>query len=465
MAKPVQRKKQQTPASKRQQQQTAAASSSNSSDATNEITELNPKTTHYEFGGPIGALGMITFLPLLVLFFSTCCDSTGYPSKAFMEDPKGTILSKMTLYYLYSMIDPSAFLVYTAFVAILALFYAVLPGDLVPGTELRNGKRLKYRMNGFRSFHTFIFAAIYFLKSTGLKPLEYAYDHYIGLAFASIVFSYAISLAVYLGSFGRDKLLALGGNSGNPIYDFMIGRELNPRVGSFDIKFFTELRPGLIGWLVLNYCLAAKQYRDLGYLSNSMVLVQFFQSWYVIDSLWNEEAVLTTMDITTDGFGFMLAFGLYTWVPFTYTLQARYLVDFPRSISWAEFCGILALNFLGYYIFRSANSQKNEFRSNPNSPQSKKLKYIQTKRGSKLITSGWWGVARHINYLGDWLMSLSWSLPCGFGSPIPYFYPVYFAVLLIHREKRDDHKCRTKYGEDWEKYCRIVKYKIIPGIY
>jgi hypothetical protein len=79
----------------------------------------------------------------------------------------------------------------------------------------------------------------------------------------------------------------------------MIGRELNPRVGDFDIKFFTELRPGLIGWLVLNYCLAAKQYNDLGYLTNTMVLVQFFESWYVIDSLWNEEAVLTTMDITT----------------------------------------------------------------------------------------------------------------------------------------------------------------------
>jgi hypothetical protein len=49
--------------------------------------------------------------------------------------------------------------------------------------------------------------------------LEYVYDHYIGLAFASIVFSYAISLAVYIGSFGKNKLLALGGNSGNPIYD------------------------------------------------------------------------------------------------------------------------------------------------------------------------------------------------------------------------------------------------------
>ncbi|CAO3608486.1 unnamed protein product [Mucor hiemalis] len=427
--------------------------------------ELNPKTTNYEFGGPIGALAMVVILPVLVLFFATCCDSTGYPSQEFRDDWKSALLSKLNKEFLFSLYDPLAFAIYVGFVFMLALFYIILPGDHIPGTKLRDGSKFKYRMNGFASFHTTLFAALYFLKSTGVKPLEYAYDHFTGLAFASIIFSYAISVAVYLGSFQPGKLLALGGNTGNPIYDFMIGRELNPRIESFDVKFFTELRPGLIGWIVLNYCLAAKQYVDLGYITNTMILVQFFQSWYVIDSLWNEEAVLTTMDITTDGFGFMLAFGLYTWVPFTYTLQARYLVDFPRSISWVEFGAILALNFLGYYIFRSANSQKNEFRSYPNSPNSKKLKYMETKAGSRLITSGWWGMSRHINYLGDWLMSLSWSLPCGFATPIPYFYPIYFGILLLHRERRDDHKCRTKYGADWEKYCKTVKYRIIPGIY
>lgn len=75
---------------------------------------------------------------------------------------------------------------------------------------------------GFASFHTTLFAALYFLKSTGVKPLEYAYDHFTGLAFASIIFSYAISVAVYLGSFQPGKLLALGGNTGNPIYDVSI---------------------------------------------------------------------------------------------------------------------------------------------------------------------------------------------------------------------------------------------------
>ena len=54
------------------------------------------------------------------------------------------------------------------------------------------------------------------------------------------------------------------------------------------------------------------------------------QGLYVLDALWCERAILTTMDITSDGFGFMLAFGDLAWVPFTYTLQARYLVDHPQ---------------------------------------------------------------------------------------------------------------------------------------
>jgi hypothetical protein len=32
-----------------------------------------------------------------------------------------------------------------------------------------------------------------------------------------------------------------------PIYDFFMGRELNPRIGSLDLKEFFELYPGFIG--------------------------------------------------------------------------------------------------------------------------------------------------------------------------------------------------------------------------
>lgn len=117
---------------------------------TEKTSELNPKTTNYEFGGPIGALAMVVILPVIVLFFATCCDSTGYPSQAIKDDWKTTIMSKLNKDFLYTLFDPSAFLIYVGFVAMLAIFYLILPGENIPGVTLRDGTKHKYRMNGKR---------------------------------------------------------------------------------------------------------------------------------------------------------------------------------------------------------------------------------------------------------------------------------------------------------------------------
>lgn len=49
--------------------------------------------------------------------------------------------------------------------------------------------------------------------------------------------------------------------------------------------------------------------------------------WSFANSL--QPAILTTMDITTEGFGLMLAFGDLAWVPYLYSLQAIFLYNFP----------------------------------------------------------------------------------------------------------------------------------------
>ena len=113
-----------------------------------------------------------------------------------------------------------------------------------------------------------------------------------------------------------ETTIAKPGNTGVSIYDFFMGRELNPRIG-FDLKYFCELRPGLIGWVCLNLGALAKAKRSVFI----HVLVNIFQLQYVWDALYFERSILTTMDITTDGFGFMLAFGDLSWVPFTYSCK------------------------------------------------------------------------------------------------------------------------------------------------
>ena len=109
-----------------------------------------------------------------------------------------------------------------------------------------------------------------------------------------------------------------------------------------------------------------------------------------------QPAIFTTMDITTDGIGFMLSVGDLLWVPFVYSLQARYLVWNPVELGPVWTATIFTLHGIGYWIFRAANGEKNDFRNGRNP---KNLGYIETKRGTKLLTSGWWGLSRHPNYL------------------------------------------------------------------
>lgn len=105
--------------------------------------------------------------------------------------------------------------------------------------------------------------------------------NYIQLLTSNILIAYALANYVYLASFmvkrgnPEKRELAAGGHSGNVIYDWYIGRELNPRItlpvfGEVDIKAFMEMRPGLLGWIILDLAFVAKQYRSYGYITDSI---------------------------------------------------------------------------------------------------------------------------------------------------------------------------------------------------
>jgi hypothetical protein len=80
-----------------------------------------------------------------------------------------------------------------------------------------------------------------------------------------------------------------------------------------------------------------------------------------VDYYFHEEAILSTWDVKHERFGWMLCFGDLVWVPFTYSLQAQYLLSHPRDLpTWATL-GIIVLNVLGYVVFRGTNLQKHRF--------------------------------------------------------------------------------------------------------
>ncbi|XP_061610284.1 delta(14)-sterol reductase LBR isoform X3 [Phyllopteryx taeniolatus] len=409
-----------------------------------------------DFGGKIGAYFWLLFLPSWVLFVVL---------QVNLDDPS-LINFPPPLPPLEAFWEARALGFVVLWILFQVLLYILPVGKLSEGMPLMSGERLKYRTNGFFAIVTsaaVVAAAVY----QGVD-VTYVHSHFLQLAVATFFLSVLLSVYLYIRSrYAPPDQQALGGSSGNVIYDFFKGHELNPRIQNFDLKFFCEMRPGLIGWCLINFAFALAEMKQQGLdtPSYAMILVNVCQLIYVVDGLWNEEAILTTMDLMHDGFGFMLAFGDLVWVPFTYTLQAYYLVSHPNPLSLSAVAAIVLLKLIGFYIFRKSNSEKNAFRRNPSDPKLSYLKTIPTATGKSLLVSGWWGVVRHPNYLGDLIMALAWSIPCGFGHLLPWYYMIYFIILLVHRDSRDMSDCRRKYGSAWDEYCRTVRYRIVPRVY
>lgn len=330
------------------------------------------------------------------------------------------------------------------------------------------GNKLKYVTNGFACYRvTFILYMI-------LVRSSYIAKNWFSIFWSANIIGYLLAIFSYIKahkwpSHPEDRKF-----SGNMLYDFFMGIELNPRIGDFDFKLFFNGRPGIIAWSIINISFACSQYEKFGSISNSMVSVIILQQLYVVDFFANEDWYLRTIDIAHDHFGYMLAWGDCVWLPFLYTLQAQYLSKNYVDLSNTHLVFVLILGFVGYIIFRGANNQKDNFRQGKiDCLFGKPIQYIRAKytasngtsHESKLMTSGWWGMARHSNYLGDLMMALSYGLSCGFDSYMPYFYFIYMCILLVNRCYRDEHRCSQKYGKKWDEYCRIVPNRIIPFIF
>ncbi|XP_046848396.1 LOW QUALITY PROTEIN: delta(14)-sterol reductase TM7SF2-like [Xenia sp. Carnegie-2017] len=426
-----------------------------------ELSEREPHVKPgYAFGGPIGVFILMVFLPC-VLFgtYLYCYERKCYYIAGILLNPKKKLPSMI------EFLDPRAaglvygWVLFQAFLSILPL------GKVVEGRPLHNGSRLKYRLNGlyalFISVATF-WAGFYFK----LPIAQFIRDKFLALMTHALLLSLAVSIYLLIKSSIENTGLSTLGNTGNLIYDFFMGRQLNPRIGNLDLKFFCEMRPGLIAVVIIDFSIMLYSQMDSEKINGTLLLFCIFHFIYVADALWFEAAILSSPDITTEGFGFMFAFGGLVWVPFIFSLQSRYIAQQNYTISPYLVVFVCILNTIGFVVYRVANLQKDLFRRNSNHPAVEHLESMVTNvPGYRLLITGWWGYVRHPNYLGDIIMAIAWSLTCGFSHFVPYVYPVYLTIRLLYRIYRFEALCRVKYGASWDEYCLRVPYRLIPNIF
>eukprot|EP01066_Platyproteum_vivax_P010928 Platyproteum_vivax@DN4929_c0_g1_i1.p1 len=384
--------------------------------------------------------------------------------------------------FLYSCI-PSYWAVatYLTFIMFQAVIMILIPGVELKGLPLKHekNKQLVYKINGVWCWYLslVLLGVLYYTKTFQFSRVV---DEFQGLMTTAVIYSNIVSVLTYaLAHYFK----ATHRMTGLLIYDFFMGAWLNPRLpynlGNFDFKMWAEVRMSWILLFFLTVSAAVKQYETHQSLSAQMVFMLVAHFLYTNACLKGEECIPTTWDIFFEKWGWMLIFWNSAGVPFIYCFQSLFIAVRPfhnPHWGWTTFCfGLLVFS---YWVWDTANSQKNRFRmmqrgtyverhTFPQLPWGTLVnpKTMTTKSGSTLLIDGWWGVARKIHYAADLGMSLSWGLICGFQHALPYLYFVFFITHLVHRANRDSERCQRKYGSDWKAYCEKVPYVLIPGIY
>jgi delta14-sterol reductase/lamin-B receptor len=406
------------------------------------------------FGGPLGAASL-TFLVPAITFYLWAAISL-HDGQLWLPRSVADVLATFPVPTLRAAAILGVWLVVQITLGV------VVPGSLVVGGPLPSGERLQYRLNGLACFAVSIGLLVVGLATGVIRASDILAELGPLLTLSTLA---AFVQALWLYAWGRRRG-ALERSSGNVPYDFFMGTVLNPRFGLFDLKFFFESHIGMGTWGALAVILPAAQLEQTGSLSLPMIVVSACQLLYIVDFFVFESNLLSMLDILYENYGFMLVHAFLVWMPFNFTLQQQYLLVSPSSLpAWAAVL-LVVMNLAGYVIFRDSNLQKQRFRRDPTRPVwGKPPRTLKTQRGTELLLSGWWGLARHTNYLGDLTMALSWCLACGFGSVVPYLYFLYFAPLLLDRERRDHKLCKEKYGADWDEYCKRVPHRIVPWLY
>jgi delta14-sterol reductase len=251
--------------------------------------------------------------------------------------------------------------------------------------------------------------------------------------------------------------------------DFYLGRLENPQLwgGIIDVKMWlylvgaTMLELNVLSFTAHHYIVYGAQGSPGIYLA--AVLLTFF----VIDYLAFEKVHLYTYDFLAERVGFKLGFGCLAFYPYFYAIPLWIAADLPDGHSHGFQLILYAfLFFVSWSFSRGANLQKYHFKKDPKKVFLGIRPEVLADGTKAILVNGYWGLSRHINYLGEIGMAVCIVLCAGHPASLwPWLYPLYYVALLVPRQITDDKRCARKYGTLWEQYSKKVPYRIIPYIY
>jgi len=364
----------------------------------------------------------------------------------------------------------------------LALLLYWWPGPTKYGPLSENGVQPDYADNGVA--HCFLFSATFLAGSQlglGWYKLSVLYDLFPSTIGTLNLFGLCFCLFLYVKGLYAPSGPDSGSLGHGFTFDYYWGTDLYPRLRGVDVKKFVNCRFSMTYWQLAGISFAAASYERHGVVDVGLWLCALSQYLYLVKFYVWEIGYMRSIDIIIDRAGFYETWGCLVWVPSVYTLHTRCAVAQTSYLSAPSAVLIFLVGILGVGLNFWADNQRQVFRETKGKSKvwGREPVYIEAtykarnaKTGkleehhSLLLASGWWGMARHLQYTFELMAAWSWGLlGGGTQSVLPLFYPAFLTVLLIHRAKRDEIKCLDKYGEYYQRYMQMVPYKIVPYIY
>jgi delta14-sterol reductase len=362
---------------------------------------------------------------------------------------------------LFDMDKTFGFLAPIGITVMIFVLNALLPGKWVTGyiTQPDSTEKMKYRLNGILVF--FVVIILWFLSGYfDIVPYDWLF----------IYRWYALAGAFTLGIiFTMAVVLPYPSVRKSFLSDVFFGRIENLQLwgGRVDAKMWLYMTGATV--LELNALSFAAHHLILfgDHASKGLFLSTALLSYFLIDYMTFEEVHLYTYDLFAERIGFKLGWGCIVFYPYFYSIFLWSTADLPdpHTPAWLLVIYVLIF-FAGWVLSRGANLQKYLFKKDPEKPFLWITPEMITDGSNTLLVNGFWGVSRHINYLGEILMGTGIILCTGYPSLIwPWLYPLYYVGLLFTRQIDDNKRCALKYGELWRTYEKKVPYRIIPFIY
>jgi len=345
--------------------------------------------------------------------------------------------------------------------AIITLLHIVLPARKVIGYVIdeNSGEKLRYRLNGL------VVLIIIMMLWFGLGYLKLLpFDWFYTVRWYSLAGAFTLGL-----SYSLFAVIPHPAVKKSFLADLFLGRQKNPQYlgGRVDAKMWLYMVGAIMLELhVLSF--VAHHYLVFGLEEvNGVYLCAVLITFFVFDYLSNEEVHLYTYDFFAERLGFKLGWGCLVFYPYFYAVALWSSVDLASpELTIGQMVLFSGIFLLGWILARGANMQKFYFKTAPDTSFLGIWPETVSANGKSLLVNGFWGLSRHINYLGEILMAsgiaLTVTTQAGFW---PWLYPLYYVALLFPRQLDDDKRCALKYGDLWQVYTKKVKYRIIPFIY